>query len=181
MMSQDIKVMSGLKIGDWTVLDVPPVLKRYGNAKRTTSFWLCRCVCGRQKYVQGHALRCGRSTKCKNCSKRKSGSAFRSLIGKYKQNAERRGIEFLLTSEQFFSLTQKNCFYCDALPANICKSKRDTESDIFVYSGIDRRDNSAHYTIDNCVSCCCPCNQSKMDSAEDEFIERCKRIARRFS
>jgi hypothetical protein len=51
----------------------------------------------------------------------------------------------------------------------------------FVYNGIDRRENSIGYTLANCVSCCGPCNMMKKVLSYAEFIERCKRIASKFS
>lgn len=177
-MTQNVKDMRGLRFGHWTVLDLPP--RGLKPSQRVTAFWLCRCVCGNEKYVQGYALRYGTSTKCKTCSKRKEGSAFRSLVFKYKKSAKAKGVSFSLTEAQFLLIAKEDCFYCGAPPSNVCESKRDVRPDKFVYSGIDRRDSSLGYEVGNSVPCCWPCNRGKARDTEADFIERCKRIARRF-
>lgn len=49
--------LSGKQYGLWTVL-------RYDKTVREISFWLCRCECGNEKVVRGHALRQGKSKSC---------------------------------------------------------------------------------------------------------------------
>lgn len=51
--------LSGRKFGHWTVVSVVPK----SQGERSYS-WLCRCVCGVEREVQGHALKIGRSTSC---------------------------------------------------------------------------------------------------------------------
>ena len=72
----------------------------------------------------------------------------------YKGNAKQRGIEFHLTEEQFESFWQKPCEYCGAEIETI---------------GLDRLDSDGHYTIDNVVSCCWSCNNSKGKKALEEW------------
>jgi exonuclease VII large subunit len=72
----------------------------------------------------------------------------------YKTNAKKRGIEFHLTMEQFESFWQKPCEYCGAEIETI---------------GLDRVDSDGHYTIDNVVSCCWPCNESKGKKTLEEW------------
>lgn len=64
----------------------------------------------------------------------------------YKGDAKRRSFEFHLSFEEFSSFWQQPCEYCGATIDTI---------------GIDRKDNSGHYNIDNCVSCCRICNFAK--------------------
>jgi hypothetical protein len=84
----------------------------------------------------------------------------------YKSGAKRRDIVFDLTKDDFKTFWQKPCHYCDSPIETI---------------GIDRKDNSIGYTLDNCLSCCITCNSSKSKSTYEEFIEHCKRIARKWA
>jgi len=54
--------LSGSKFGDWTV-----ILKADNRKDRT--YWLCECVCGKQKEVNASSLKRGISTNC-GCAKR---------------------------------------------------------------------------------------------------------------
>jgi len=81
----------------------------------------------------------------------------------YKHQAKRRGIDFVLSFEEFMTFWQKSCWYCHNPIKTI---------------GLDRVDNFLGYSIQNVVSCCKPCNDGKNCSLQNEYIERCKRIAR---
>jgi hypothetical protein len=92
-----------------------------------------------------------------------------SIAGKYREykfNAKDRGIVFDLTKDDFESFWQKPCHYCDSPIETI---------------GIDRKDNSIGYTLDNCLSCCITCNSSKSKRTYEEFIEHCKKVARKWA
>lgn len=80
---------------------------------------------------------------------------------KYKVDARKRGLEFALSKEKFYSLCNKNCFYCGVL----------------VCVGIDRVDNSIGYVEGNIVTSCKDCNVAKMKMTVSEFIGMCKRVA----
>lgn len=43
-------------------------------------------------------------------------------------------------------------------------------------NGIDRKDSSKGYTIDNCVPCCTECNTMKSDLPLDVFYNRIDKI-----
>ncbi|MEK6880611.1 MAG: hypothetical protein AABY22_13425 [Nanoarchaeota archaeon] len=81
----------------------------------------------------------------------------------YQVAAKSRGLEFLLTKEQFADEIQKPCFYCGTV-----KIKR----------GIDRYDNNKGYMLENCVSCCYPCNWMKRNSNVDHFLAHCYNIVK---
>jgi len=84
----------------------------------------------------------------------------------YKAGAKDRGIVFDLTKDDFKIFWQKPCHYCDAPIETI---------------GIDRKDNSIGYTLDNCLSCCKICNLGKHTSTYEEYVEHCKRMARKWA
>jgi hypothetical protein len=79
----------------------------------------------------------------------------------YGYDAKRRGLDFVLTEEQFKALitSEEGCDYCDKKP-------KDTEFGIL---GVDRVDSKKGYTIDNCVTCCSDCNLAKRAMNADEF------------
>jgi len=101
--------------------------------------------------------------------KEKDKRNYQTINGKYigyKKDAKKRGIYFNLTKNEFESLWQKPCHYCDS-PINTI--------------GIDRKDNNIGYTPDNCLSCCRTCNLGKNNSTYEEYVEHCKRIARKWA
>lgn len=48
----------------------------------------------------------------------------------------------------------------------------------YLYNGIDRKDSSIGYLLENCVSCCSKCNQIKMDMSETDFLSHVTKIYR---
>ncbi len=99
----------------------------------------------------------------------KKAKARQNIDGKYqtyKDSAKRRNMIFDLTKDDFETFWQKPCFYCDSEIETI---------------GIDRKDNNIGYTLDNCLSCCKICNLGKHTSTYEEYIEHCKRMAKRWA
>jgi len=74
---------------------------------------------------------------------------------KYVKNAKERNILFSLEQVHFQHLIKSPCHYCGIIQEN-------------GYSGIDRKQSSLGYIIDNCVSCCKICNYMK--GSLDELI-----------
>lgn len=85
----------------------------------------------------------------------------------YKNKAKKRNITCELSEEQYEEIVMQNCYLCGNSPEGWC--------------GIDRRDNTVGYVIDNCFPCCNLCNMMKRDETYDSFIERCKDIVSTFS
>lgn len=83
----------------------------------------------------------------------------------YKKRAERKQLPFLITLEEFNSIRTKICYYC---------GKENTSSHM---NGVDRKNNTLGYTIENCVSCCGECNYMKGELDMEEFIQKCKCIS----
>lgn len=86
----------------------------------------------------------------------------------YEKAAEKRKIEFCLSTEEFYEIIIKNCFYCNSKPLQKYGKK--------TFSGIDRIDSSIGYLKINCVPCCKICNHIKGSMAVDEFMRMVKRI-----
>lgn len=89
-----------------------------------------------------------------------------SRYNHYKGTAKSKNHLFELSKEQFNQFWQKPCYYCGASISHI---------------GLDRMDNDKGYLIDNVVSCCIDCNKMKKTKSKEQFIDKCKLIASRFS
>lgn len=145
--------------------------------------WLCRCICGRETKVRKDTFGkkvfscgCQRSSLMKkHRSENGVDSAFNRLLLIYRTGARSRDLEFLLSPEEFRTITSGTCFYCGVLPSKvICRGEKK-----YVYNGIDRRDNRLGYSQENCVSCCEFCNSLKSNHDVDVFLSQVKKIARR--
>jgi len=73
-----------------------------------------------------------------------------------KSVASRRGLECLLSLDEYKAVIANPCYYCggDLPPTG---------------SGTDRVDSSIGYIVGNVRACCMVCNRSKSDSTENEF------------
>lgn len=72
-----------------------------------------------------------------------------------KSGAKYRGLSWEITLEEFKSLRERPCFYCEgALPE--------------AAPGLDRRDNSKGYSPENVVPCCRDCNRIRSDVLTQE-------------
>lgn len=181
-----IPSLVGQTFGRWSVLG------RDGANKHHQATWVVRCACGARSIRSGATLRSGDSTSCgcwakesvamrnKNSLRNQSrhvGSPERNrVLSQYKSGAKSRGLAWLLTEEEFAGLTKGSCFYCGSLPAAIQKNSHNPEL-IYVYNGIDRKDNTQGYTKDNSVSCCTLCNRWKSNLTETTFLAQVMRIA----
>jgi len=152
------------------------VIKRsYPNTKQGHPRWLCKCDCGIEKVINGTDLRIGKTQSC-GCLQREIVSKkrlkprlsnMRVTISNYKAGAERRGLEWDLTEEQFKEITQKDCYYCGTKPNNRIENKGSNGA--YIYNGIDRVNNNKGYTIENSVPCCYTCNRRKGKSSLQEY------------
>ncbi len=86
---------------------------------------------------------------------------FNGRLFSYKRGAEQRGIDWLLTENEFESFWKKPCSYC---------------GDDIETIGIDRIDSSRGYELKNCKPCCSDCNRMKMDLSEKDFLSLIKKI-----
>jgi hypothetical protein len=159
---------------------------------RKRAAWLCQCDCGNTKIVKAEELKGGdtKSCGCLNDEKRKERVhlLYSPNIKYHPREATARriwknrygdGISF----EDFFRLSQMNCYYCGARPNNVQNSaKQDTKSSEyakengdFTYNGLDRVNSTLPHTIDNVVPCCKWCNFSKRERSAkdfDDWLER---------
>ena len=173
------------------------LLNRLNKTMNGGYYWLCRCDCGQETKVQSSNLSAGHTISCgcfrKEQSKlrastdivqyrplkgstrlniRKPGGSFRRLLAIYKRAAKKNLREFSLSEEEFRQLTKSVCFYCGVEPSQISK----TNTEQYIYNGVDRKDNSVGYTTENSVPCCWPCNELKGDRNIDDFLARIQKI-----
>jgi len=81
-------------------------------------------------------------------------------FGRIKRSAKQRSIHFSLPFKLYEGkLWGKPCHYCGC--------------DIEV-TGLDRKDNSKGYTLDNVVSCCWGCNTKKGTKPYEDFLAEIK-------
>lgn len=89
-----------------------------------------------------------------------------------------------LTLEEYYSISQMNCFYCNSSPNNIFnKAKTDKKSSNnakqtgdYIYNGLDRIDCKLPHNKNNIVPCCYNCNWAKNKLDLSNFYDWIKRI-----
>jgi hypothetical protein len=156
------------KFGNLTVL--PYVGWRQG---RKELFVLTRCDCGKEVLQMPHTLQAGKVESC-GCSRyqkhdyynqtRPDGNRLfkygsRHHYGNSKRDAEKRGVAFDLSYEDFALLVSQQCFYC-----------------FNNATGLDRLDSDKGYELENVVPCCKQCNRMKHTMTQHEFLETVKQI-----
>jgi hypothetical protein len=156
------------------------VLRRNGTAKGGTVLWECMCDCGKITTKRASTLRNGMTKSCGCLKDELVGARFRLPTGEaalnnkynhYIKNAAKRNLSFDLSLEQFKALITSDCHFCTAPPAMMFKPKSIVSS--FPMNGIDRKNNSMGYFLENCVSCCKICNFMKGRLDYYDFIARC--------
>jgi hypothetical protein len=162
------------------------IAQSFSHVDSRGSYFVFLCDCGKTKTILGTWVARGsvKSCGCANTDRNKTfggnnrlpfgESAFNVLYNNYKRAAERRNFVFELSQQQFKVLTKGNCTYCGIEPTQESKVK---ESSIYVYNGIDRKDNLIGYTVENTCACCVHCNRAKHSMALNEFLEWLNRIA----
>jgi|WetSurSiteA1Bulk_404760.scaffolds.fasta_scaffold00264_16 hypothetical protein len=155
------------------------IIKREENDSFGAARFLCKCDCGNEKIIRSHDLINGKTISCgcyhkKIISLENGKASLNQVYDRYKRSSKTKNIIFSLSKDEFFEITQKNCFYCGSEPSNIQKNNWKTGD--FIYNGIDRIDNRKGYIDDNVVTCCWKCNQAKSKMNIDEFYEWSDRI-----
>jgi hypothetical protein len=103
----------------------------------------------------------------------------------YERAAKKRKLSFRLTFKQFCDISIQDCYYCgDKAPlinpfhtyrngTAYHHFKKDFKLKCI---GIDRKVNTAGYTIKNCVPCCFDCNSMKMHRNSNNFLAKVAKI-----
>lgn len=141
--------------------------------------WRCECSCGSSKttYARHCDLQSGIRKSCGCITNAVSGesAAFNIVYHTYKDSASRRGLVFDLPRSTFDTLIRYKCHYCGdpprSRPIEIQYKAAHPEPVHIAYTGIDRKNPSIGYTVDNCVSCCTADNRAKGDMLYDDYLE----------
>lgn len=148
------------------------------NKKRSYVQYKCMCDCGKITFVcypnltkkSGATLSCG----CYRIGGVKEHTALKKTYGFSRRNAITRNLSFNISLGHFEKITQENCYYCNIPPSNTTTINNGKRR--YVYNGLDRKDNSVGYEINNIVSCCKKCNRAKSVMGENEFIEWIEKV-----
>jgi hypothetical protein len=138
--------------------------------------YLVRCHCGYERWMRSTTINRNQGG-CSMCKTKKI-DASRSITaawGTLNGNAKRRGYLVEITKEEFVEISTKPCFYCGENPKYVKWKHLPEWAAPAKINGIDRRDNSIGYSIDNAVPCCTQCNRAKSNSSEQEFLSWLKR------
>lgn len=164
--------------GRLTVI-APSHMKRHNDVS-----WECLCACGTIKIVSGVDLRAGEVKSCgcllkenhwKNRKIDFTGAAgFRQVYKSYQRSARERNLEWQLSEDIFLEMTTSVCHYCGQEPSKVKRANR--RDGVFVYNGVDRKDNSSGYISGNVVTCCLTCNYLKGARGYEEFLEIIEKI-----
>ena len=157
--------------------------------------WSCQCDCGNIKIVKSEELKNGdtKSCGCLNQDKRrerahnlyKSCIKYHPTITSARRVWKKRYNEGDLSFDDFYRLSQMNCFYCDSPPnnkqnaASECgeASQYAKDNGDFFYNGLDRIDSSIrYYTLSNVIPCCKWCNYSKRERTVKQFEEWIEKV-----
>jgi hypothetical protein len=148
--------------------------------------WKCQCDCGTIKTVKTEHLRDG-STKSCGCWNDEQRSAraekmYSKCVKYHPSETTARAVwrsryNDRISFEDFYELSQLNCYYCRSTPNNTQNSasydKKSSEfakeNGTFVFNGLDRVDNSLPHSKENCVPCCKWCNFAKRERPTEEF------------
>lgn len=146
------------------------------RASNGSVIWLCKCECGKGVYVSQTKLQTGNTQSCGCIRGLPEGEAsFNELFHQYRKSARTRGHLFKLSKNDFRGLTKQNCKYCGAEPSSIYQHDKFRKGS-YIYSGIDRVDNTKGYTKDNCAACCKICNMAKSKRTVDEFLDWIEKV-----
>lgn len=168
----DIIDITNQKFGDLTAIKIN------GRGKYRGAIWLCKCDCGNECNAYGGQLRSGKRKSCGCRSEsRVEETGVNNLFSMYKRKSRLRNINFALSRDEFHKLIKGNCAYCGIEPSQLLKRPKSKKPQI-LYNGIDRIDSSKSYIIDNCVSACRYCNQSKSDLDLEEWKSHLKRMCK---
>lgn len=161
------------------------VIKRLDNSRTNTARWLCKCDCGNESIVSTSKLNSclTQSCGCLGKERRRSSlikeagySAKKSIFNRYKSAARKFNREFSLSLDDVVSITSNKCYYCGIDPLKSVLSHSKKYNGDFLHNGIDRKDSSIGYTLDNCLPCCWKCNRMKSATPHDDFLLLIKTI-----
>jgi hypothetical protein len=92
----------------------------------------------------------------------------------YKYSAKDRKKDFELTEDEFYEITNDNCYICGKQNSYMVNENDEIE---FVHcNGVDRVNNEIGYIVNNCKTCCWTCNIMKNEYDYIQFINKLQQI-----
>jgi hypothetical protein len=164
--------------GDFTILSRAEDAIQPSGQKKV--MWVAKCNhCNFIKKVAACNLQQGLAKRC-TCqvterAEKNFASFWLEFEKSYRYNAANRKLPWILTTEQFKELTQQNCHYCNQEP-QLRKAHHRSRCMVKI-NGIDRKDSSIGYNMDNCIPCCFTCNRMKMNMMYNTFIKHVTQIS----
>jgi hypothetical protein len=156
--------------------------------KKKTVYYNCECLCGRKKVlIRSSILRrfshaCGCIYKEKKVSlikeqiKLGNHPLYAYLYNDNKNQAKYTNKEFTLTFEEHKSIVSQECHYCNEPWSNSVNKKGYEKYGGLQCNGIDRKDSSKGYTLENSLPCCKICNRAKNNMKYEDFLQYLKRF-----
>lgn len=178
--SKKYKELIGLKFGNALILSIEESSKD-SRLRVNTKCLHCNEISVRR---YDHLKRCN-PTYCKKCQKEtykkpQKTTPFNKHYGAIKTNANARNLEWSLSKEEVMNITQQNCYYCGAIPAQSITYGRYGHNDNkyceYIANGLDRIDSKKGYIIENVVPCCGICNIMKNKFSLELFFDRIGKI-----
>ena len=148
---------------------------------RNNVLWLCKCDCGKEKYIKRDCLTSGDTKSCgciRRSGNKQTGAAhygwkgYQEISGSYlntiKANAKKRKIEFCVTLEYLWDLFIKQDRKCAISGVNIefKAIRRDYETT----ASLDRIDSSKGYVEGNLQWVHKDVNFMKQELSDEKFI-----------
>jgi len=155
----------------WMVIGRSTVKIKHGEKVK----WLCKCICGVERFVNGCDLLSKRSKSC-GCSRKPIEEVgLNKVYSGFVRNALQRKISFKLTKKQVQDIIKKPCENCGIIGANIAKLRNGKIE--FKYNGIDRIDNSLGYVENNVRTYCGECNMIRKNIDDQIWQNWIKRVS----
>lgn len=153
--------------------------------KKIDKKWEVKCNCGNVRYYYGKTFGKIKSCGCLGKEKAKSTIKFAikasykdefcALRKRFKSNYSDGDLVF----EDFYKMSQENCYYCNSKPSNLCKRTSINFGKDIYYNGLDRINNNLGHYKNNIVPCCIICNRAKANRNLNEFICWAKNIKKK--
>lgn len=197
----------GEKFGKLTIIGV--LDKIHKNGARMVA---CVCDCGVLTAVNITYIRNGDKKSC-GCLHKETASKIIKEVNKTNYSSGKWSTDPKLGSakvifkqtyndgdlsfEEFYDLSQQNCYYCGKEPSNKMNtyayqaayderkgiaprnSSYSIDNGTFIYNGLDRMSNKKGHYKDDVVACCWDCNFAKVDLSYNDFLEMIYKIAAR--
>lgn len=161
---------------------------RVGTQGQVKAIWKFMCDCGAVVNRKLNQVRKGDTTSC-GCRQREimrngiyritlapGEASFNGLYAHYKKSARERSMGWDLDVVSFRALTKQNCYYCGIVPSQSHLTQASVNGS-YLYTGVDRVDNTRGYEPGNVVPCCSVCNRAKHTMSQEEFLAWVQRIS----